>query len=51
VTTVAVTDCPANGVLVPRGVLGRSIEWSKVPHWFGTTRAGAQQLIDSVRPA
>ena len=54
VTTVAVTDCPANGVLVPRDYLGLSIEWSMVPHWFGTSRAGALQptvaLLDSLEP-
>jgi hypothetical protein len=54
-TTVAVTGCPADGVQVPNDYLGLSIEWSMVPHWFGTSRAGAVQptvaLLDSLEPA
>jgi hypothetical protein len=41
--TVAVTGCPSNGVQVPADYLGLSIEWSMVPHWFGTSAAGAVQ--------
>ena len=41
--TVAVTGCPNNGVQVPNDYLGLSIEWSMVPHWFGTSAAGAVQ--------
>ncbi|MDX6200316.1 MAG: hypothetical protein QOJ79_3467 [Actinomycetota bacterium] len=52
VATVAVTGCPSNGVQVPNDYLGLSIEWSMVPHWFGTSAAGAVQptvnLLDSL---
>jgi hypothetical protein len=52
--TVAVTGCPNNGVQVPADYLGLSIEWSMVPHWFGTSAAGAVQptvaLLDSLEP-
>jgi hypothetical protein len=55
VTTIAVTDCPADGVQVPADYLGLSIEWSMVPHWFGTSAAGAVQptvaLLDSLERA
>jgi hypothetical protein len=41
--TVAVTDCPADGALVPADYFGFSIEWSMVAHWFGTSADGAVQ--------
>jgi hypothetical protein len=50
--TIAVTGCPNNGVQVPDDYLGLSIEWSMVPHWFGTSAAGAVhptvRLLDSL---
>ena len=52
--TIAVTGCPENGVQVPKDYFGLSIEWSMVPHWFGTSAAGAVRptvaLLDSLEP-
>lgn len=41
IAVATVTDCPADGVQVPKDYLGLSIEWSMVQHWFGTSRMGA----------
>lgn len=37
------TDCPADGAVVPADFLGLSVEWSMVQHWFGTDRAHVVQ--------